>query len=93
LDRDCTVHLKANSVLDRLKGTTLEGMTGTKEERPPSSAGGGSQTQQENEVANLNSLATLNLLHQQVLTFVAELAKYQVDATSCIRKSISLPAF
>jgi hypothetical protein len=40
--------------------------TETKEERPPSSAEGGSQTQQESEFANLNSLATLNLLHQQV---------------------------
>ena len=66
-------------------------MTAMKEERPPSSAGGGSQTQQENEVANLNSLATLNLLHQQVPTVLPKLAKFKVDAASCIRKPIPLP--
>jgi hypothetical protein len=65
-------------------------MTETKEERPPSSAGGGSQTQQENEVANLNSLATLNLLHQQV-PLIPLSRLIEVDATSCIRKPIPLP--
>jgi hypothetical protein len=46
--------------LNPLAGSVL--MSDTKDERPPSSAGG----TQNNELINLNSLASLNLLHQQV---------------------------
>jgi len=43
------------------------------------------------DVANINSLATLNLLHQQVALLPCVLIP--VNATSRIRESIPLPSF